>query len=310
MSKNILVIGSINVDYTIYTDRLPKLGETITGYGFFINCGGKGENQACALGKVGCTVRMLGAVGKDSAGDMAINNLTSCGVDCSYVKRVDAPTGTAVITVCGGDNHIILDKGANALVLPEMVLESKELLDWADIVVMQYEIPEETVMLAAKMARERGKTVVVNPAPARDTDPELYQYISWLIPNEYEAGLMLGTAPCDKLSATDMTEKILGLGVANTLITLGKDGCAYRESGEEVKFNGVYPVNVVDTTAAGDSFIGGFCKKLAEGASVDDAVKYATAVSAITISRQGAATSIPRSDEVEEFIKAHTQSNS
>ena len=307
MNGNILVIGSINVDYTIYTDRLPKLGETITGYGFFVNCGGKGENQACALGKVGCNVRMLGAVGKDNAGDMAIANLTSCGVDCSYVKRVDAPTGSAVITVCGGDNHIILDKGATAHVTPEAVLEAQELLDWADIVVMQYEIPEETVKLAAKMASERGKTVIVNPAPARETDPELYKHVTWLIPNEYEAGLMLGCAPCDKNSAAEMTAKILGLGVKNTLITLGGDGCAYRENGGEVKFNGVYPVNVVDTTAAGDSFIGGFCRKLSVGASVDEAVRYATAVSAITISRQGAATSIPRADEVEEFIKAQAK---
>jgi ribokinase len=118
---------------------------------------------------------------------------------------------------------------------------------------------------------------------------------------------MLGTDPCDKQSASAMTEKILGLGVANTLITLGKDGCAYRENGKDVKFNGVYPVNVVDTTAAGDSFIGGFCRKLSEGASVDEAVKYATAVSAITISRQGAATSIPCADEVDEFIKSNSQ---
>ena len=146
MKNNVLVIGSINVDYVIGTDRLPKLGETIVGKDFSMNFGGKGANQAVAIAKSGCNVRMLGAVGNDTAGDMAIKNLEGFGVDCSLVVRANAPTGAAVITVCGGDNHIILDVGANAFVTEELINANRAAFDWADVVVMQYEIPIESVL--------------------------------------------------------------------------------------------------------------------------------------------------------------------
>ena len=167
MSKHVLVVGSINVDYVIETDRLPKLGETLTGRHFAMNFGGKGANQAAAIAKLGCEVRMLGAVGKDLSGDSAIKNLESFGVDCSAVLRADAPTGAAVITVCCGDNHIILDEGANACVTPEFISENADLFAWADVVVMQFEIPVASILTAAKLAREAGATVIVNPAPAK-----------------------------------------------------------------------------------------------------------------------------------------------
>ena len=174
MKNNVLVVGSINVDYVIHTDRLPKLGETIVGSSFSMNFGGKGANQAIAIAKSGCNVKMLGSVGNDQAGDMAIENLRQFGVDSSSVFRSDAPTGAAVITVCGGDNHIILDIGANACVTSEVIEGNQELFDWADILVMQYEIPVESVIAAAKLAKEKGKTVILNPAPVKAVDNELY----------------------------------------------------------------------------------------------------------------------------------------
>ena len=305
MSKNILVIGSINVDYVIHTERLPKLGETLTGSNFAMNFGGKGANQAVALSKTGCNVKMLGAVGADLSGDLAIKNLQSFGVDTADVLTVNAPTGAAVITVCGGDNHIILDIGANAYVTPEVIAEKEELFNWADFVVMQYEIPMESVLFAARMAKKHACRVVLNPAPVKDADPALFQYVDLMIPNEFETELLTGISPDDNTSVENALAALRALGCGDALITLGKRGCAYTESGT-VRYAGVYPVKAVDTTAAGDSFIGGLCKSLGEGLSMTDAVLYASAVSAITVSRPGAGASIPVAAEVEAFLKDHT----
>ena len=300
--KNILVIGSINVDYVIHTPRLPKLGETLTGSDFAMNFGGKGANQAMALAKTGCNVKMLGAVGKDLSGDLAIKNLQSFGIDTTDVLKVDAPTGAAVITVCGGDNHILLDIGANAYVTPEAIAEREALFDWADYVVMQYEIPMESVLFAARMTKKHGKKVVLNPAPVKEADPDLFQFVDMIIPNEFEAQLITGISPDDEATTEQAIRALQALGCETAIVTLGKRGCAYTDK-DVIRTAGIYPVKVVDTTAAGDSFIGGLCKSLCEGKTMTEAVAYASAVSAITVSRPGAGTSIPTADEVEEFLK-------
>ncbi len=304
MSKHVLVVGSINVDYVIHTARIPQLGETLTGSDFAMNFGGKGANQAVALAKAGCDVKMLGAVGTDLSGNLAIENLNHFGVDASEVLRVDKPTGAAVITVCNGDNHIILDIGANGEVTPEVIRTRTHLLDWADVVVMQYEVPIESVLCAAELAREKGKTVILNPAPVKDVPKELYQYIDLMIPNEFEAELITGIKPQDDGSVADVITALRGLGCKDAIVTLGKQGSAYSENGE-IRYAGIYPVTAVDSTAAGDSFIGGLCAKLCEGKGYREAIAYAAAVSAITVSRKGAAVSIPTADEVEDFLKTH-----
>jgi ribokinase len=302
MSKNILVVGSINMDYVIHTDRLPKLGETITGSDFAMNYGGKGANQAVAVAKQGCTTKMLGAVGTDMAGGLAIQNLESYGINCEAVLRVNAPTGAAVITVCGGDNHIILDVGANGLVTPDRIMEREDLFAWADVVVMQYEIPVESVLAAAKLAKKNGCFVILNPAPVKEVPEELYGYVDLLSPNEFEASLITGVEVTDRESAAVDIARLMEKGCKNALVTLGKQGCAYR-SGERVQYEDIIPIKVVDTTAAGDSFIGGLCTKLCEGAEISEAVKYATAVSTLTVSRAGASVSIPTCDEVKAFLE-------
>ena len=301
MSKNVLVVGSINVDYVIHTPRLPKLGETISGEGFAVNCGGKGANQAVAISKSGNTVKMLGAVGKDSSGELAIGNLEKFGVDCSAVVKVDAPTGAAVITVCKGDNYIILDVGANAYVTPELINNNIELFDWADIVVMQFEIPTSTVLEVAKLAKGKGKIVIVNPAPVKNIDAEVYSYVDFIIPNEFEAGLITGITINTHEDAQNVVRALCELGCKNAIVTLGKHGCVYGNN-ENIGASGIYDIDAIDTTAAGDSFIGGLCSKLCEKADVGDAISYASAVSAITVSRNGAAASIPYDFEVEAFI--------
>ena len=304
MSKRILVIGSINVDYVIHTERLPKLGETLTGSDFSMNFGGKGANQAVALAKAGCKVKMLGAVGNDLSGDLALKNLDACGVDTCAVLRVNAPTGAAVITVCGGDNHIVLDVGANAYVTPEVIADASALFAWADTVVMQYEIPVESVLAAARMTHEMGKRVVINPAPVKSVDPVLYQYVDLFVPNEFEAELITGIKQENNDDARRAVTALKALGCADVIVTLGERGSAYSK-GNDVAFHGIYRVERVDTTAAGDSFIGGLCAKLCEGCSQDEAIDYATAVSAITVSRAGAAASIPTRDEVNAFLLKH-----
>jgi len=304
--KNVLVIGSINVDYVIHTDRLPKLGETLTGSDFAMNFGGKGANQAVALAKTGCNVKMLGAVGTDLSGELAINNLKDFGIDTEDVMRVGAPTGAAVITVCGGDNHIILDIGANAFVTPDAIAAREALFDWADFVVMQYEIPMESVLFAARMTKKHQKTFVLNPAPVKEADPEIYRLTDIIIPNEFETQLITGIYPEDEDSTERAIKTLLEKGCSRALITLGKRGCAYTD-GDGISYGGVYEVKVVDTTAAGDSFIGGLCKSLCEGKEMKDAVAYASAVSSITVSRAGAGISIPTADEVEEFLKKQKQ---
>lgn len=300
--KNILVIGSINVDYVIHTPRLPKLGETLTGSDFAMNFGGKGANQAVALAKTGCNVKMLGAVGTDLSGELAINHLRSFGIDCADVMRVEAPTGAAVITVCGGDNHILLDIGANAFVTPREIEARKALFDWADIVVMQFEIPMESVLFAAQMTKKHQKLFVLNPAPVKEADPEIYRLTDLIIPNEFETQLITGIYPEDGESTERALAALCDLGCKGALITLGKRGCAYTEDGA-VRYQGIYEVKVVDTTAAGDSFIGGLCKSICEQKNMAEAVRYASAVSALTVSRHGAGASIPTALEVEEFLK-------
>ena len=304
MSKNILVVGSINMDYVIHTERLPKLGETLTGSDFSMNYGGKGANQAVAIAKQGCTTKMFGAVGNDLSGELAVKNLESYGVDCEAVIHVDAPTGAAVITVCGGDNHIVLDIGANGLVTPERILEREDLFIWADIVVMQYEIPVESVLTAMKLAKKNHCFVILNPAPVKEVPSGLYSYVDLMIPNEFEASLITNVEVTDRATAADALQKLIDLGCKNALITLGKQGCAYLDD-QMVRYEDIIPINVVDTTAAGDSFIGGLCTKLSEGVPMKDAVQYATVVSTLTVSRAGASVSIPTYDEVCDFLKYH-----
>lgn len=303
MGKNVLVVGSINVDYVIHTERVPKLGETLTGSDFAMNFGGKGANQAVALAKMGCRTTMLGAVGKDVTGEMAIENLKSFGVETSQILRADAPTGAAVITVCRGDNHIILDAGANAFVTPAFVESRRRLFEEADAVVLQYEIPIESVVAAAGLAHSLGKTVILNPAPVKEVPDALYPLVDYIIPNEFEAGLITGIEVVDDESAGKAIRALTARGCRNAIVTMGKRGSAYSDGGK-IAYGGIFDVKAVDTTAAGDSFIGGFCNRLCGSGELFDtaeAVRFAAAVSALTVSRPGAGASIPRLEEVEEF---------
>ncbi len=295
--KKILVIGSANADLTIHADRMPLLGETIEGYDFAINSGGKGANQAVAVAKLGGNVKFLGAVGNDSNGEMILNNLIESGVEFSGYKTDDFSTGTASITVINGDNFIILNSGANGSVTPEIIDEYSHLISESDILIMQLEIPVESVIRAAEIAKENGTIVVLNPAPYKSLPDEFLKNVDIIIPNEHEAYLLTGI---NIESDDDCKNAVLSLtskGIKTTVITLGGKGCVYN-IGSDVFFRNAEKTNVVDTTSAGDTFIGAVCCGMAEGMSLTECIDFATKASAITVSRKGASCSIPTRDEI------------
>lgn len=292
---NILIIGSINIDLVINTKILPKLGETIHGEKFMTSFGGKGANQATAVAKVNGGAKMIGAVGNDSFGKDLVANLNANGVNTDGVEIADTNSGVAVITVCNGDNHIILDMGANGCVTKEVIDKNIDLVKEADIVIFQLEIPVETIIYAAGKAKEFGAKVLLNPAPAAPIPNELLELTDIIIPNEHEAAAVTGEQDLEKALAI-----LSDNGKRTVVITLGGDGCMYMEDGEVKKMPAI-ETKVVDTTAAGDSFIGGFCAMLSQGKSVTEAVSYGTKVSSITVSRPGAANSIPTKEEIEKI---------
>lgn len=301
--KNILVIGSINMDLTVFTDVIPKLGETVSGKSFSSQGGGKGANQAIAVAKLGGNVKFLGAVGNDENGKNLLGNLKSNNVDfCGRVVE-NIPSGTAVITVCGGDNCIIITSGANECVTPELVEENEQLFDEADYVILQFEIPVETIIKSAMLAKAHNCKVVVNPAPYIDMPKDFYSHIDILVPNEHEAYEMTGVKIDNRESCIEAIDRIKHLGVGNVIITLGENGCAYTV-GDEVLFHDARSVISVDSTAAGDTFIGAVCRCLSKNMSMEEAIGFATVASSITVSRAGASCSIPYENEVEEIYKS------
>lgn len=285
MSKKILVIGSINKDLVITTPRFPKEGETILGNNFYTANGGKGANQACAIGKLGGNVAMLGAIGNDNFGKDLSNALYSNNVNIdNLLIKNDVSTGIAVITVTNdGANHIIVAQGANALITKDDIKE--KLIASFDIIVMQLEIPLEIAKYAASIAKKLGKTVVLNPSPAVKLDRDFLSCVDILIPNETEIDIIGGV------------DYVLECGVKNIILTLGADGCELITKQNRKHFD-AYKVNVVDTTAAGDSFLGGVVRMIADDKTIEEAIEFATKVSNITVTRKGAIDSIPTYNEV------------
>ena len=297
--KNILIVGSINMDLVINTERVPNMGETVSGSGFMTIPGGKGANQAVAAARLGADVKMIGAVGNDVFGKVLSENLKESGVDTKAILSKETSSGIAVITICKGDNQIILDAGANGELCCDDIASFNELFKWADIVVLQLEIPWNVVMHAAKTAKENGCIVLLNPAPVENFNNEILQYTDILIPNEHEAGIICGTKSLTKEEAKVVAEDFASKGI-NTIITLGSEGCVYSSENGTKECEAI-KTNVVDTTAAGDSFIGGFCTALCDKKNVDEAIAFATKVASVTVSRKGACSSLPYLHELSEI---------
>ena len=300
----ICIVGSLNMDLCVETPRVPAMGETILGGGFFTSPGGKGANQAVAAAKLGAGVTMIGRVGSDAFGAQLLENLRGCGVGTRHVRAVPgAATGVAVIVLHNRDNCIIVAPGANALLSPRDISDLEPVIAESDLLVLQLEIPLETARQAMELARARGVKVLLNPAPAARLPADFLALADILTPNESECALLTGL-PCDTPEQVELAAKaLLQMGVPQVVVTLGGSGVLYA-SGETATRKPAWPVRVADTTAAGDSFTGALAAALAAGANFGGAIDFALAAAALTVTRKGAQNSLPSLAEVTEFIES------
>lgn len=283
----IIVIGSINMDLLFVTERRPKLGETIKGIEYAEFPGGKGANQAVAAAKLGASVDMYGCVGNDKYGDYLVKHLKEQGVNTGGVKKVMDSTGLANIVLDNkGENTIIIIEGANGKVAPEDI----DKIDFKpeDIVLLQLEIPMETVVYSAKKAKEKGALVILDPAPAKELPHELYKNVDIIKPNEGEA-LSISKAK----TAEEAAEYFMTKGVKKVVITQGDKGATLFKKNNQQSFPGK-KVKVVDTTAAGDSFSGALATSIVNGKTIEDAIQFAIEVASITVTKKGAQSSLPK----------------
>ena len=298
--KKIVVIGSLNMDVVIQTPRMPEKGETISGAGVSYIPGGKGANQAFSAAKLGGRVSMIGAVGQDSAGDALIRNLEKVGVDVSGIECCpDVPTGQAFITVDqNGDNSIVLVAGANQAVTKELVDRHENLIREADLVLLQLEIPLESVEYAKEIAAALGKRALLDPAPAVSGLPSsFWKGVSCIKPNETEIGILTGRACDTEEELRASAQELRSLGAEQVLISLGEKGCLFVGENTEELF-AAQKVKAVDTTAAGDCFMGALARMLSEDASMQEAIAFAQKAAAVSVTRKGAQTSMPSMEEV------------
>jgi len=299
--SNILVVGSLNADLVVRTPRFPQPGETISGEDLQVIPGGKGANQAVAASRLGAKVSMLGRVGRDNFGDFLLDNLKANRVDTSLIQRDDASTGTATIIVdANGQNSIVLSAGANGKVSSSDVEHAS--FPMFNLLLLQLEIPTPTVYSAAKLAKQNGVRVILNPAPAKELPEELISRADFIIPNETELALLTGMEVKDIPSTEKAAHNLLQRGVQNVIVTLGSNG-ALMVTAESTNHIPPFKVDVVDTTAAGDAFIGGFASILDSANSLREAVRYGCACGALATTRFGAQPSLPTKEEVERFIK-------
>ncbi len=299
LKYDILVIGSLNADLVVRAPRFPQPGETISGDDLLTIPGGKGANQAVAAARQGVQVAMVGRVGGDSFGPFLVENLKSNQVNTSHVSTTEFATGTAIIVVdANGQNSIVLSPGANSKVDSQDVDSAPD----AKILLLQFEIPMDVVLRAAKRYKAKGTTVILNPAPARQIPDELLAAVDILVPNEGELALLTNMQVTDVKSAELAAREILKRGVKTVIVTLGSKGALAVTSTQGTHVD-TYKVDVVDTTAAGDAFIGGFAAKLLESDNLLSAVSYGCACGALATTKLGAQPSLPTKDEVEKFIK-------
>jgi len=287
------VIGSSSMDLVVTASKRPKKGETILGDSFKTVPGGKGANQAVAAARLGAEVYMVGCVGSDSFGEEILNNFTSNGVITTYVEPVThLETGTAHITLAEGDNSIIVVKGANDCITPAYIDKAIDVILKSDIVLIQQEIPEETVEYTAKVCFENNVPLLLNPAPARPISKTVIDMAAYITPNEWEASVLFENKDIHT-ALKDYPNKLL--------ITEGKNGVRYHDGDNEVLVP-AFPVEAVDTTGAGDTFNAAFAVAIAEGKTIKDSIRFANRAASLSVTKFGAQGGMPTRKEVEENL--------
>lgn len=300
--RKILVVGSSNTDMVIKARHLPRPGETILGGSFFMNPGGKGANQAVTIARLGGQVTFICKTGSDIFGHQSQQLFEEEGINTSYIfSDSEHPSGVALITVDdNAENCIVVASGANANLLPSDLNKADEAIAEADLILMQLEIPMETVEYVAEQGHRLGKKVILNPAPAHPLSPSLLKHLYMITPNETEAEMISGIKITDEASAIEAAKVLVGMGVQNVIITLGSKGAlAYCD--KDMEMVPALKVEAVDTTAAGDVFNGALTVALSEGRSLPEAVRFACKASAISVTRVGAQSSAPYRNEVDIF---------
>lgn len=291
----IAVVGSINMDMTVTAERIPKKGETLMGESIHYIPGGKGANQAVAMARLGAEVEMFGCVGDDSAGERMLANLKEAGVKTEHIRTVQGvPTGVALITVGENDNTIVVVPGANGKVDIAYAESIQKYLKSCEMVVLQHEIPLETVHYIIRFCHENQIPVVLNPAPAAEVPAEIVEKVTWLTPNEHEAALIFGEDTAVEEMLKSHPEKLV--------ITQGSRGVSVGMADGSVCTVPARKANVVDTTGAGDTLNGAFAVRVSAGDDVRTALLYANTAASLSTERFGAQSGMPTAEEVEKEL--------
>ena len=302
MPAKVVVIGSLNMDLVTRAPRLPRGGETLIGQSFSTIPGGKGANQAVAAARLGAQVSMVGCVGSDAYGQQLREGLLAEGIDCQAVGVVEGSSGVALIVVDdNSQNAIGIVAGANGALSPDVLDNVDAVLQGADVIICQLEVPDVTVGHALKRARELGKIVILNPAPASHAlPPEWYAWVDYLIPNESEAAVLSAVAVDSLEAAKAAATQLMAAGAGKVIVTLGAQGLIFAD-GTSCGHFPAPQVRALDTTAAGDTFVGGFAAALATGRSEVEAIRFGQVAAALSVTRAGAQPSIPTLQEVQAF---------
>ena len=303
MSGQLVVVGSLNMDLVARTPRIPAPGETILGYDFHTVPGGKGANQAVAAARLGGSVVMAGRVGEDDFGTALLTTLAEARIDHRHVSRdPEAATGVALIEVDDeAQNSILVASGANMRVTPEDISTLEPVIATADVLLLQLEIPLETVIRAAEIARAHNVTVILNPAPAQPLPEALLSLVDILVPNESETALLTGLPVTNQVEIETAARQLLATDIQTVILTLGEKGaCLAQQDG--LSYHPTFDVTPVDTTAAGDAFMGGLGVALAEGKPLEVAIRWGNAAGALATTTLGAQTSLPGRQALEALI--------
>jgi len=307
MAGTVVVVGSLSQDLVVKSPRLPVRGETIRGTDFGMFVGGKGNNQALAAARAGASVSMVGRVGDDAFGTTIIDTLVRTGVDAQRVIRdPEVGSGIAIIIVGGdGDNSIVIAQQANLKFSAADVENARSLIEAADIVLLQMEVPIETNIAAARAAYRAGVPVALNPAPAPEEGSlpdELLQHLTFIVPNQTEVHQLTGIEATTRAGAMEAAKALRALGPKTVILTLGEQGALLSQEGKEAVFVESFPVRAIDTTAAGDAFCGAFGAAYANGVVLEDAVRFGCAAGALACTRLGAEPSLPQLPEIERML--------